>query len=68
MPGDGLGTVLLVPGFTGSKEDFLDLLPLLHDCGWTVIALDNRGQYESPHAPDYSLDLWADDVCDIAAR
>ena len=68
MQGTGLGTVLLVPGFTGSKEDFLDVLPLMNDCGWTVIALDNRGQYESPHAAEYSLDLWANDVCDIAAR
>lgn len=54
----------MAPGFTGSKEDFLDLLPLLPD--WTLIALDHRGQYESPRAPEYSLPLWADDLCRIA--
>lgn len=59
-----LGTVLLAPGFTGSKEDFLDLMPLLSD--WTVIALDNRGQYESPRAAEYSLAGWAADLCAIA--
>ena len=64
MEGTGAGTVLLAPGFTGSKEDFLDLLPLLRD--WTVIALDHRGQYESPRAQEYSLRLWADDLCRIA--
>jgi pimeloyl-ACP methyl ester carboxylesterase/anti-sigma regulatory factor (Ser/Thr protein kinase) len=67
LDGDGLGTVLLVPGFTGSKEDFLDLMPLLHQFGWTVIAIDNRGQYESPWAQDYSLQTWADDLCALAA-
>lgn len=59
-----LGTVLLAPGFTGSKEDFLDLMPLLAD--WTVIALDHRGQYESPRAAEYSLAGWAADLCRIA--
>lgn len=67
MPGTGLGTVLLVPGFTGSKEDFLDLAPALNAMGWTVIAIDNRGQYESPWAPEYGLAEWAADVCALAA-
>lgn len=67
LDGSGLGTVLLTPGFTGSKEDFLDLMPLLNAFGWTVIALDNRGQYESPHAQAYGLDLWAADLCQLAS-
>jgi pimeloyl-ACP methyl ester carboxylesterase/anti-sigma regulatory factor (Ser/Thr protein kinase) len=67
LPGNGLGTVLLVPGFTGSKEDFLDLMPLLHEIGWTVVALDHRGQYESPWAGEYSLEGWGQDLCRLAA-
>ncbi|MBV9026021.1 MAG: alpha/beta fold hydrolase [Streptomycetaceae bacterium] len=45
------GTALLVPGFTGSKEDFVALLQPLADAGWRVVAIDGRGQYESegPH-------------------
>lgn len=45
-------TVLLVPGYTGSKEDFLPLLDPLADVGWRVVAVDQRGQYESPCTGD----------------
>lgn len=41
------GTVLLVPGFTGSKEDFIALLPGLGELGWRAVAIDQRGQFES---------------------
>ncbi len=41
------GTALLVPGYTGSKEDFAGLLGPLADAGWRVVAVDGRGQYES---------------------
>lgn len=41
------GTALLVPGFTGSKEDFLDLLPPLTAAGFRIVAVDGRGQHES---------------------
>lgn len=41
------GTALLVPGYTGSKEDFIALLGPLADAGWRVVAVDGRGQYES---------------------
>ena len=67
LDGSGLGTVLLAPGFTGSKEDFLDLMPLLTDFGWTSIALDHAGQYESPRSASYSVQAWADDLCRLAA-
>jgi pimeloyl-ACP methyl ester carboxylesterase len=45
-------TALLVPGFTGSKEDFLPLLEPLADAGMRVIAIDQRGQYESDWLAD----------------
>ncbi|WP_370618299.1 alpha/beta fold hydrolase [Mumia sp. Pv 4-285] len=46
------GHVLLVPGFTGSKEDFAFILPLLARAGWHATAYDQRGQYESVGKPD----------------
>ncbi|MFE3558206.1 alpha/beta fold hydrolase [Streptomyces sp. NPDC059193] len=42
------GTALLVPGFTGSKEDFIGLLEPLAGAGYRVVAVDGRGQYQSP--------------------
>lgn len=46
------GTVLLVPGYTGSKEDFRLLLPPLAEAGHPVVALDQRGQFQSPGPDD----------------
>lgn len=46
------GTVLLVPGFTGSKEDFIALLEPLGAAGYRAVAVDGRGQYESPGPRD----------------
>lgn len=43
--------VLLVPGFTGSKEDFRLLLAPLAEAGYDVTALDQRGQFQSPGPP-----------------
>ncbi|MEU9133055.1 alpha/beta fold hydrolase [Kitasatospora sp. NPDC048540] len=45
--GPARGTALLVPGFTGSKEDFIALLEPLADAGYRVAAVDQRGQYET---------------------
>jgi pimeloyl-ACP methyl ester carboxylesterase len=45
---------VLIPGFTGSKEDFLPVLEPLASAGRTVYAIDQRGQYQSPHAADRS--------------
>ena len=43
---------LLVPGYTGSKEDFLAILDLLADGSRHVVAIDMRGQFETPGADD----------------
>ncbi|MBA2772754.1 MAG: alpha/beta hydrolase [Nocardioidaceae bacterium] len=51
------GNVILVPGFTGSKEDFGELLPLLADTGWQAATYDQRGQFETPAGPDDDLSL-----------
>ena len=57
--------VLLVPGYTGSKEDFWHLLPLLARAGHPTTAIDLRGQYESGGPEDvaaYTLKSLAGDV------
>ncbi|MFE3070355.1 alpha/beta fold hydrolase [Streptomyces sp. NPDC059247] len=46
--GERRGTVLLLPGYTGSKEDFLALLGPLGEAGYRAVAVDGRGQYETP--------------------
>ncbi|MFI1280283.1 alpha/beta fold hydrolase [Streptomyces sp. NPDC020858] len=59
------GTALLVPGFTGSKEDFIGLLEPLAAAGYRVVAVDGRGQYESPGPREesaYALEELARDV------
>lgn len=43
----GRGTALLLPGFTGSKEDFIALLEPLAAAGYRAVAVDGRGQYET---------------------
>ncbi len=60
---------LLVPGYTGSKEDFLLILQALAAAGLQVISIDMRGQYETPGGDDaatYQLDALAADVAMIA--
>ncbi|MEU7072050.1 alpha/beta hydrolase [Streptomyces narbonensis] len=46
--GERRGTVLLLPGYTGSKEDFLALLGPLSEAGYRAVAVDGRGQHETP--------------------
>jgi pimeloyl-ACP methyl ester carboxylesterase len=63
------GTVLLVAGYTGSKEDFAPLLAPLSEAGYRVVALDQRGQYESPGPDDpaaYSVEELGLDVLAVA--
>ncbi|MFF5564536.1 alpha/beta fold hydrolase [Streptomyces sp. NPDC012623] len=45
--GEPRGTVLMLPGFTGSKEDFVALLEPLAAAGYRTVAVDGRGQYET---------------------
>ncbi len=46
------GTALLLPGYTGSKEDFIAMLEPLTDAGYRVVAVDGRGQYETAGPDD----------------
>jgi pimeloyl-ACP methyl ester carboxylesterase len=59
-----VGHVLLIPGWTGSKEDFTAFLPLLAASGFDATTYDQRGQYETPGAADddYSLAGFATDA------
>ncbi|MFF8030145.1 MULTISPECIES: alpha/beta fold hydrolase [unclassified Streptomyces] len=41
------GTALLLPGYTGSKEDFTLVHEPLAARGYRTVAVDGRGQYES---------------------
>ncbi|MBG7700206.1 MULTISPECIES: alpha/beta fold hydrolase [Streptomyces] len=41
------GVALLLPGFTGSKEDFNPLHAPLAERGYRTVAVDGRGQFES---------------------
>ncbi|MFE6734970.1 alpha/beta fold hydrolase [Microbacterium sp. NPDC057650] len=63
--------VILVPGMTGSKEDFVLMMPLLAASGCRVESYDLAGQYESfragperldPPQPHYTLELFVADL------
>jgi len=67
----GGARVVLVPGMTGSKEDFTLMMPLLAAAGHRVESYDMAGQYEShaagpeqldPARHRYTLDLFVDDL------
>ncbi|MGW7003475.1 alpha/beta fold hydrolase [Streptomyces sp. NPDC054933] len=62
------GTALLVPGFTGSKEDFNGLLAPLADAGWRVVAVDGRGQYETGGPGDESAYAQRELAADVVAQ
>jgi len=67
----GTGTpAVLVPGYTGSKEDFALVLAALAATGRRVAAMDQRGQFESPGPDDpaaYTVETLAADVNAVAA-
>ncbi|MFD3495086.1 alpha/beta fold hydrolase [Streptomyces sp. NPDC058690] len=46
-PAEPRGTALLLPGYMGSKEDFIALLEPLSTAGYRIVAVDGRGQYET---------------------
>ncbi|MHC0430146.1 alpha/beta fold hydrolase [Streptomyces sp. O3] len=64
-------TVLLLPGYTGSKEDFIALLEPMSAAGYRCVAVDGRGQYESDGPRDdesaYAQEELARDVLAQAA-
>jgi pimeloyl-ACP methyl ester carboxylesterase len=65
-----IADVLLVHGFTGSKEDFNLIGPLLADAGFRVLTFDNRGQHESAHSKRedaYQVQSLARDVIALAS-
>jgi pimeloyl-ACP methyl ester carboxylesterase len=65
--GTPLGTVLLVPGWTGSKEDFTPLVDHLCRYGWRTVAVDQRGQYETTGPADKSAYSLAELGADVVA-
>jgi len=62
-----MGTALLIPGYTGSKEDFLSILGELADAGRRVLAVDQRGQYQTPGPDDPAAYGLAELGKDVAA-
>lgn len=59
--------VVLVPGVTGSKEDFVLMLPVLAEAGYYVQSFDLAGQYESrtagpPPGEAFSYELLVADL------
>ncbi|MGW4022190.1 alpha/beta fold hydrolase [Streptomyces sp. NPDC005009] len=60
------GVALLLPGYTGSKEDFTLVHEPLAARGYRTVAVDGRGQYESDGPADdesaYAQDELARDV------
>src|SRR5436305_957484 len=65
QPSQHRAPAVLVPGFTGSKEDFLPTLGPLAQGGWKVVAYDQRGQYETGGPTDpgaYTVPALADDL------
>jgi pimeloyl-ACP methyl ester carboxylesterase len=63
--------VLCLPGFTGSKEDYVAILPVLSEAGYQVISIDHRGQYESKYPEtqnSFTLPALAGDVVAIAKQ
>lgn len=60
--------VVLVHGFTGSKEDFSEIGILLAQQGHRVLTFDNRGQNKSSHtkrSDGYSMNSIARDVIEL---
>ena len=67
----GAAPVLLLPGYTGSKEDFGPVLDPLADAGYLVTAIDLPGQFESTAlaaSGDYAPDRLAAAVLGVTAE
>ena len=64
-------TALLLPGFTGSKEDFAPLFDPIADAGVEAVAIDLPGQYESPGPlveSDYRPEALGAAVAELVAK
>lgn len=75
-PQDGK-RIVLVPGATGSKEDFLLMMPLFAAAGYRAESFDMAGQYQSatagpenlqPPARHYTEELFVDDLLAVIGR
>lgn len=63
------GTIIFIPGWSGSREDFVAAMPILSSLGWHCISIDQHGQpssYGSNKEEDFTLESFAQDVIDIA--
>lgn len=73
VPADGApvrAELVCVPGFTGSKEDFLPMLPALTRAGLRVLSIDQRGQCDSPALPvgrPYTLRGYGEELRELVA-
>ena len=68
-PHTHIGDAVLIHGFTGSKEDFEEVGPILAAKGYRVLTFDNRGQHESAHCKHidgYSMKSLARDAIELA--
>ncbi|MEU0134178.1 alpha/beta fold hydrolase [Streptomyces sp. NPDC006296] len=69
--GGAHSTALLLPGYTGSKEDFIAMLEPLAEAGFRVLSVDGRGQYETDGAgrqdPYAQVELAQDVLAQAAA-
>ena len=64
------GLAIMVPGFSGSKEDFIPMLAPIASAGFRVVCFDQRGQYESPGPPRadaYSIEAFAEDLLTVVS-
>jgi len=61
-------TVVAVPGFTGSKEDFGPIADAVAEGGRRLVAIDQRGQLGSPGSDDlsaYAVERLAADLLEL---
>lgn len=74
---EGAPPVLLVPGATGSKEDFVLMMPLLAAAGYLALSFDLAGQYQSaaagpeqltPPQSHYDHELFVNDLLAVLRR